>query len=55
MNVYSGEVEVVTYQRPAVREAAVFGIPDPQSRGPVEACIECRHCNGGRSRTSRWP
>ncbi len=19
------------------------------------ACIECRHCNGGRSRTSRWP
>jgi long-chain acyl-CoA synthetase len=29
-NVYSGEVEAVIYQHPAVREAAVFGIPDPQ-------------------------
>ena len=29
-NVYSGEVEAVLYQHPAVREAAVFGIPDPQ-------------------------
>jgi long-chain acyl-CoA synthetase len=29
-NVYSGEVEAVMYQHPAVREAAVFGIPDPQ-------------------------
>ena len=28
-NVYSGEVEAVIYQHPAVREAAVFGIPDP--------------------------
>jgi long-chain acyl-CoA synthetase len=29
-NVYSGEVEAVIYQHPAVREVAVFGIPDPQ-------------------------
>jgi acyl-CoA synthetase (AMP-forming)/AMP-acid ligase II len=29
-NVYPGEVEAVIYEHPAVREAAVFGIPDPQ-------------------------
>jgi long-chain acyl-CoA synthetase len=29
-NVYSVEVEAVIYQHPAVREAAVFGIPDPK-------------------------
>jgi len=29
-NVYSGEVEAVIYAHPAVREAAVFGIPDPK-------------------------
>jgi acyl-CoA synthetase (AMP-forming)/AMP-acid ligase II len=29
-NVYSGEVEAVIYEHPAVREVAVFGIPDPQ-------------------------
>jgi hypothetical protein len=28
-NVYSGEVEAVILSHPAVREAAVFGIPDP--------------------------
>jgi long-chain acyl-CoA synthetase len=28
-NVYSGEVEAVIYEHPAVREAAVFGVPDP--------------------------
>jgi len=27
-NVYSGEVEAVIYKHPAVREVAVFGIPD---------------------------
>src|SRR4029077_9131188 len=25
-----GEVEAVIYQHPSVREAAVFGVPDPQ-------------------------
>jgi long-chain acyl-CoA synthetase len=29
-NVYSAEVEKIIYQHPAVLEAAVFGIPDPQ-------------------------
>jgi long-chain acyl-CoA synthetase len=38
-NVYSGEVEAVIYKHPAVREAAVFGIPDPQWGELVMACI----------------
>jgi acyl-coenzyme A synthetase/AMP-(fatty) acid ligase len=29
-NVYCGEVEAVSADHPAVREVAVFGIPDPQ-------------------------
>src|SRR4029453_18949706 len=38
-NVYSGEVEAVIYEHPSVREAAVFGIPDPQWGELVTACI----------------
>ena len=38
-NVYSGEVEAVIYAHPAVREAAVFGIPDPQWGELVMACV----------------
>jgi long-chain acyl-CoA synthetase len=38
-NVYSGEVEAVIYELPEVREAAVFGIPDPQWGELVMACI----------------
>jgi long-chain acyl-CoA synthetase len=38
-NVYSGEVEAVIYQHPAVREAAVFGVPDPQWGELVAACV----------------
>jgi long-chain acyl-CoA synthetase len=38
-NVYSGEVEAVIYEHPAVREAAVFGIPDPQWGELVTACV----------------
>ncbi|MGA7395621.1 MAG: hypothetical protein WBW78_23465 [Terrimicrobiaceae bacterium] len=38
-NVYSGEVEAVIYEQPAVREAAVFGIPDPQWGELVMACV----------------
>ena len=38
-NVYSGEVEAVIYQHPAVRETAVFGIPDPQWGELVAACV----------------
>ena len=38
-NVYSGEVEAVIYKHPAVREVAVFGIPDSQWGELVTACI----------------
>src|SRR6185436_19441497 len=38
-NVYSGEVEAVIYELPAVREVAVFGIPDPQWGEIVAACV----------------
>jgi len=38
-NVYSGEVEAIIFEHPAVGEAAVFGIPDPQWGELVMACI----------------
>ena len=38
-NVYSGEVEAVLSEHPAVREAAVFGIPDPKWGELVMACV----------------
>jgi long-chain acyl-CoA synthetase len=38
-NVYSGEVEAVIYGYPAVREVAVFGVPDPQWGELVMACV----------------
>jgi len=38
-NVYCGEVEAVIYEHPSVREAAVFGIPDPQWGELVMACV----------------
>jgi long-chain acyl-CoA synthetase len=38
-NVYSGEVEAVLYEHPAVLEAAVFGVPDPQWGELVMACV----------------
>jgi long-chain acyl-CoA synthetase len=38
-NVYSGEVEAVIYGHPAVREAAVFGVPDAQWGELVMACV----------------
>jgi long-chain acyl-CoA synthetase len=38
-NVYSGEVEAVIYQHPAIAEVAVFGIPDPQWGEVVTACV----------------
>jgi long-chain acyl-CoA synthetase len=38
-NVYSGEVEAVLYGHPAVREVAVFGVPDPQWGELVMACV----------------
>jgi long-chain acyl-CoA synthetase len=41
-NVYSGEVEAVLYEHPAVREAAVFGIPDPKWGELVTATVVLR-------------
>ena len=38
-NVYSGEVEAVISQHPAVREVAIFGIPDPKWGELVMACV----------------
>ena len=38
-NVYCGEVEAVIYEHPVVREAAVFGIPDPKWGELVMACV----------------
>jgi acyl-CoA synthetase (AMP-forming)/AMP-acid ligase II len=38
-NVYSGEVEAVIYGHPAVREVAVFGVPDAQWGELVMACV----------------
>jgi len=38
-NVYSGEVEAVIYEHPAVLEAAVFAIPDPKWGELVAACV----------------
>jgi long-chain acyl-CoA synthetase len=38
-NVYSGEVEAVIYEHPAVRETAVFGIPDEKWGELVMACV----------------
>ena len=38
-NVYSGEVEAAIYKNPAVREVAVFGVPDPQWGEVVTACV----------------
>jgi len=38
-NVYGGEVEAAIYEHPAVLEAAVFGMPDPQWGELVAACV----------------
>jgi len=43
--VFCSEVESVLYQHPAVLEAAVFGIPDPQWGETVMACVALKpHC-----------
>jgi long-chain acyl-CoA synthetase len=38
-NVYSGEVEAVIYKLSAIREVAVFGVPNPQWGELVMACV----------------
>lgn len=41
-NVYSSEVEAVLYRHPAVKEAAVVGIPDDKWGEAVHACVVLR-------------
>ena len=41
-NVYSTEVEAVLYAHPAVKEAAVISIPDPDWGEAVHACVAVR-------------
>ncbi len=41
-NVYSTEVEAVLYAHPAVKEAAVISIPDPDWGEAVHACVALR-------------
>jgi len=38
-NVYPNEVEDVLMKHPEIREAAVIGVPDPQSTERVKACV----------------
>ncbi|MBI3684667.1 MAG: long-chain fatty acid--CoA ligase [Acidobacteria bacterium] len=38
-NVYSTEVEAAIYEHPAIKEAAVIGVPDPQWGEMVTACV----------------
>ncbi|HTB12059.1 MAG TPA: AMP-binding protein [Bryobacteraceae bacterium] len=38
-NVYSGEVEAVIFNHPAVRDVAIFGIPDTRWGELVTACV----------------
>jgi long-chain acyl-CoA synthetase len=38
-NVFSTEVEAALYEHPAVKEAAVIGIPDPEWGEAVHACV----------------
>jgi long-chain acyl-CoA synthetase len=40
VNVYPAEIEGVLSQHPAVRDVAVFGIPDPEFGQQVKAAVE---------------
>lgn len=48
-NISPLEVEEILYQHPAVKEAAVFGIPDPTLGEVVRACVAVR---SGQSATA---
>jgi long-chain acyl-CoA synthetase len=42
LNVYSKEVELTLQEHPAVEEAAVFGVPDPEFGEAVSACVQLK-------------
>ena len=42
VNIYPAEVEGTLVQHPAVRDAAVFGVPDPDTGEQIKAVIELR-------------
>ena len=51
-NVYSGEVEAVIFNHPAVRDVAVFGIPDARWGELVAACVVLENLGRNSPRTS---
>ena len=50
--VWPREVEDVLYEHPAVREAAVVGVPDEYRGETVKAFVSLRPGRGGRRRTN---
>ncbi len=42
LNIYSREVEVALLEHPAVADAAVFAVPDPEFGEAVMACVQLR-------------
>ena len=50
--VWPREVEDVLYQHPAVREAAVIGVPDPYRGETVKAFVSLNPGAAGRPRPS---
>jgi long-chain acyl-CoA synthetase len=41
-NVYPREIEEVLYEHPAVAEAAVFGVPDPEHGEEIAALVSLK-------------
>ena len=52
-NVYPSEVETVLYMHPAVRLAAVIGVPDAYHGEIVKACVVLKEGDVGHRRRAR--